>query len=244
MYSPLRTLLLGLGLGALTGCGTPMPNDLVLFDLPGADRYALSTEDGIVSLQNDDLKVGALPMKYWFKATPVLFSAEYVQGTEDLALLKTRDTQLLWSEFAADGPRPGEDLYVQILEGDPEHRPAMVEVALYADGEFGDLLEMEDWFRTCSGLAGEFGGAGVYAKRSGRYVLVGVLSGTVATNPNPSILARVFGPWRLMPYVGLDTIAAVLPTNSNFFERRIRPFRPDFEYGLRPDGEEPESVNR
>ncbi len=224
----------------LAACATPTPNDLVVLDVPGAERYALATEDGIIALDGDDLGLAELPIVLWFRGSPVPDDAVVEQRTEDLGLLRPKSTRLLYSEFAAQEPLPGEDLYIGLVEADdPEHRPFVVDAHLYEDGEFGDLLVVDDWFRTCESIARDFAGAGVYARREGRYVLVGLLNGTVATNPSPSTWCQYFGPYRLLPFLGLEAIAPVLPRTSSFFERRARVFRPDFEYGTDREGHEP-----
>jgi len=229
----------------LCGCGTPRPNHLLMLEIPGAARYALSTEDGVIALYEDDLSVGEVPMIYWYRSSPILDDLVFQHRVGDLGLLLPKSTRLQQAEFAAEGPASGEDLYIQLIESDDiEHRPYLVDAHLYAGGEFGDLLELDSWFHTCHGVAEEFAGAGVYAKRKGRYVLVGILNGMVSTNPNPSVWAGTFGPYRLLPYISLDGLAPVLPKASNFFERRARKFRPDFEYGLDREGKEPNTANR
>ena len=57
--------LVVLTLLSAVGCHTPTPNDLVLLDIPGNPRFALSTEDGILALAGDEL-TGEIPaIQYW-----------------------------------------------------------------------------------------------------------------------------------------------------------------------------------
>ncbi|MFH0944415.1 MAG: hypothetical protein V2A76_04385 [Planctomycetota bacterium] len=229
----------------LAACGTPMPNHLVRLEIPGSERYALSTEDGVIALNDDDLSLEEVPMLYWYKASPVMDDLVVQHRVGDLGLLLPKTTRLQKAELAAEGPLPGENLYIQVIHaGDVERRPYLLDAHLYANGEFGDLLELDEWFSTCHGVAEEFAGAGVYAKRLGRYVCVGLINGMVTTNPNPSVWSSMVGPYRLLPYISLDGLAHVLPRSSNFFERRIRAFRPDYEHGLDREGNEPNTLNR
>lgn len=242
-FRPLKTKALFLLLAAAAGCGTPTPNNLVEIELPGAKRWALATEDGVVALNGDDLSVPEVPILYWFKGTPILDDATVAHRTDELALLHPKSSRLQYATFGALAAEPGEDLYIQVLEDDPEHRPELLDCHLFWGGEFGDLLEVDEWFRFTVNVARDFRGAGVYAKRKGVYELVGILTGDVATNPHPWLAVRMFGPYRLLTYVPIDSIAPVLPESSDFFKRRIREFRPDFEYGLTREGKEPQSVN-
>ena len=237
---------LSIGLAAwLAGCGTPMPNNLLLLEIPGAERYAVSTEDGVIALDDDDLGVGEIPMICWYRGSPIVDHLVVQHRVGDLGLLEPKSTRLQKAEFAAEGPLGRENLYIQLIESkDIEHRPYLVGAHLYADGEFGDLLELDTWFASCHEVAEEFAGAGVYAKRKGRFVLVGILNGMVSTNPDPSVWSSLVGPYRLLPYISLNGLAPVLPKSSNFFERRAKQFRPDFEYGLGRDGNEPNTTNR
>lgn len=221
------------------GCATPTPNDLVLLDFEGgAARYGLSTEDGIVALAGDDLNVTEVPIRYWFRSSPIRDDARVLQRTDTLALLAPIATRLEWTEFGVSGPEPGENLYVQLLdEHDPEHLPYLIDAELFDDGSLGDVIEIDSWFVDEDDVGARFSGAGVYAKRLGRYVLVGILTGTVVTAPRTGFWS-FFGSGEGMPFVGLDGIAPVLPKSSNFFERRMRAFRPDFEYGLDEQGQE------
>lgn len=229
----------------LVACGTPTPNHLLRLEIPGSERYALSTEDGIIALDDDDLGLAEIPMLYWYRSSPIIDELVVQARAGDLGLLQPKSTRLERAELAATGPAPGEDLYIQLIHaGDVERRPYLVDAHLYADGEFGDLLELDEWFSTCHGVAEEFAGAGVYARRLGRYVCVGLINGMVTTNPNPSVWSGLVGPYRLLPYISLDGLAHILPQSSSFFERRAKAFRPDFEYGLDREGNEPNTVNR
>ena len=222
-----------LGLTAI-GCASPTPNDLVRIDLPGLHRYALSTEDGLVALDHGDLVAEEVPIAYPWEESLVVDDATIAARTGDLALLLPKTARLPRSDFAAEPARGDEELFVQIVEKPRQAwRPDLVPARLYRNGEFGDLLELggdlsPEW------LAAEFPGSGVYALRKGRYVIVGLLAGTLATSPGAEAEAPP-----LLPFLGLDAIAPVLPTDSDFFARRLRPFRPDFEYGLTRDGFEP-----
>lgn len=229
----------------VAGCGTPRPNSLVRLDVPGAERWALATEDGIVALNGDDLGVDVVPILYWYNASPVTDDATVVHRTAELALLRPASTKLEYNDWGATQPEPGESLWIQVLDDDPEHRPLLIDAELFAGGRYGDLLEIDEWFTDPERVAAEFAGAGVFARRKGRYVLVGILTGAVADDPRrPGFWQRVFGPETPLAFVGLDAIAPVLPETSDFFKRRVRVFRPDFEYGLLPDGSEWEPPNR
>ncbi len=222
---------------ALIGCGTPTPNDLVEIVVPGAERFAISTEDGLVALAHDDLGLDELPIRFYASGTPYYDDADVTQRTGEFGLLVPRTARLPLREFAVDGPREHETVYIQVLElDDPERRPHLVAASLYQDGRYGDLLQIDELGWTPTRLASQFAGAGVYAERDGRYVLVGIVNGMVCSNPDPGFLA----PQELLPFAGLASIATVLPQSSDFFKRRIRAFRPDFEYGLEADGREPD----
>jgi hypothetical protein len=217
------------------GCAVPVPNDLILLDVRGADRFALSTEDGIVALYGDDLTGGEIPILYEYHQQTVTDNAALIQNTADLGLLKPVTAKFPFSEFAISEPGPDEPLYIQVIdEGDIERRPEMIEARLYERGLYGNLLELEDHDYRPEWLAQRFRGAGVYVQEKGRFAIVGVLNGTVAT------LAE--GDDGLLPFVGLDVIAPVLPRTSSFFVRRLTPRRPDFEYGLTREGQEPPPV--
>lgn len=214
------------------GCGSPTPNDLVRIDTPGIARYAVSTEDGLLALPGDDLMIDEVSISLWFNGFPVFDEARVTRRAEDLYRLTPKSAKLPIAEFAAAPADPDEPLFVQTIEDDPEHLPRLIGARLMADGQYGDLLEVTSWFWSADDLAAEFPGAGVYALRKGRYVLVGILNGLVVTNPDTSFLGRWFGPNEVVAYLSLDAIAPVLPENSDFFRRRTRAFRSDFEHGI------------
>jgi hypothetical protein len=236
----LSPILLLAGVAGTFGCATPTPNDLVLLDFEGGvGRYALSTEDGIVAISSDDLNVTQVPIRYWFRSSPIRDDAKVLQRTNTLTLLAPVTTRLEWTEFSTSGPEPGEELFVGLIdEVDPEHLPYLLEAELLEDGKLGDVIELGGWFSDPDEVAGRFGGAGVYAKRMGRYVLVGILTGTVVSAEKDGFWSW-FGADEGLPFIGLDGIAPVLPQTSNFFERRQKAYRPDFEYGLDDQGQEP-----
>lgn len=217
---------------ALAGCGSPTPNDLTRLEIPGPPRYAVSTEDGLLALPGDDLAVDVVPITLWYQGSLVLDDARIERREEDLVRLRPVSAQLPFSEFAAEGAKPGEPLFVQVVQDDPEHLPLLVAAELLADGRFGDLLRVTSWTWSAEEIARDFPGAGVYALRKGRYVLVGIVNGLLVANPDDSLLARWFGPSEVLACLSLDAIAPVLPENSDFFARRTRVLRPDFEHGL------------
>jgi hypothetical protein len=235
--SILSALVLSL---ALAGCHTPSPNDLVLLDVPGAPRFALSTEDGVVALRGDDLASRAIPAIQYWRGRETHDSLLIVQRSDDLVLLRPESARLTWSPFAARDIEPGDELFVQVIGDDFERLPVLIEGCWHQDGRHGDLFAVSTWFVDEEMLAARFAGAGVYVKRKGVYEIVGILNGTVATNPEDTW----FGPDLLLPFLRLDAIAPVLPTNSNFFDRGPRTFRPDFEHGLSREGEETLPANR
>jgi hypothetical protein len=219
---------------AAPGCAVPVPNDLILLDVQGADRYALSTEDGIVALYGDDLVAGEIPILYEYHQQTVTDTATLVQNTADLGLMRPTTAKFPFSEFATVEPGPEEPVYIQVIDlEDVERRPEMLEARLYEKGLYGNLLELVDDDLTPDELALRFRGAGVYIQEKGRFTIVGVLTGSVAT------LEEEDG---LLPFVGLDVIAPVLPRTSSFFVRRLTPRRPDFEYGLTREGQEPPPI--
>lgn len=237
-----RSLAALAALAAFAACHTPLPNDLVLLEVKGASRFALSTEDGVVALAGDDLAAELPAVQYW-KGREIRDHLDLVQSTPDFALLKPKTAKFTRSTFAAYEIKPGEELFVQLIADDFERLPFVLDAHWYEDGRFGDLLAIDSWFVDEEAVASRFAGAGVYVKRLGVYEIVGILNGTLATNPNDSFATAVFGPRVLMPFVRLDQIADVLPQNSNFFQRTVRPFRPDFEHGLEPDGSEKTRAN-
>lgn len=231
-------------LAVLAACHAPTPNDLVTLQLAGNPRYALSTEDGVLAIDGDDVQTAEVPIMQWYEGREVPDDATIVQRASDLVLMKAKTSRLNFSTFAGDPPQPDEHLFIGVIGSDFEHRGELIGVSLYEDGKYGDLLEVEDWFVGEESLVTRFAGAGVYANRAGVYQIVGVITGTLASNPNPSLFARIFGPGTLIPFAGLDAIAPVLPANSNFFQRGPRVFRPDFEYGVNRDGSENRTGNR
>jgi len=243
-----------IGLGLLTpGCAVPVPNDLVLLDVPGAQRYALSTEDGIIAINGDDLAAGIVPILYYFRVQhigtqhTISDDAKVLQKTDELALLEPVSTQMNFSDLAAQDAEPGEAIFIQILDlDDPEMRPVLLKASLFENGRYGNLLLLEDSSYTPEHVARTFAGAGLYVQRMGRFVIVGILSGMVASNPvlNTGLLSRFETPPELLPFISLEVIAPVLPRTSDFFERRKVIYRPDIEYGLEPDGAEPPPARR
>jgi len=244
---PMRRVALALmacSLAAFAGCRTRQPDDLLILDVPGAPRYVLATEDGVVALAGDDLAVDTLPVSYWYRGDRVIDVANVEHRSADFGLLTLRSLKTGFATFAASEPEPGETIWVQILEDDLEHRPRMVELSLYRDGDYGDLLAVEEFGVTAEELAVEWNGAGIYVRRKGAYELVGILNGVVAANPEPSRWSEWFGPHDLLAFAGIDAIAPTLPRSSDYFARRIRMFRPDFEHGLESDGSEGRRENR
>jgi hypothetical protein len=239
--APIRSLRASIlaPLVAFAACHTPLPNDLVLLEAPGAARFALSTEDGIVALAGDDIVAQVPCVQYW-KGREIRDTLSMIQATPDLALLKPETARFTRSPFADDEVRPEETLYIQLLADDFERLPYVLEAHWHEDGRYGDLLEIDTWFVDEEDVVARFAGAGVYVKRMGNYEIVGLLNGTLASNPAPS---GFFAPEILVPFVRLDQIATVLPNTSNYFERRPRPFRADFEHGLERDGTETERAN-
>lgn len=243
--APSRRISLSLAaftLFSVAACHTPLPNDLVLLEVKGASRFALSTEDGVVALAGDDL-VGDLPCVQYWKGREIRDRLDLVQTTPDLALLKPETAKFTRSTFASSEIKPGEMLYVQLIADDFERLPFVIEGAWYEDGRYGDLFAVETWFVDEEDVAARFAGAGVYVKRLGVYEIVGILNGTLASNQDESLSTKMFGPSVLFPFVRLDQIAAVLPQSSNFFQRTTRTFRPDIEHGLKPDGSEGTRAN-
>ncbi len=220
------------------GCVSRQPNDLVILDVPGAPRYAVSTEDGILALSADDLAVDALPILHWHGGDAIRDEAVVRHRSAGFGLLAPTSARIEYATFAAVDPLPGESLWIQVLEDDPERRPALVEASLFEDGARGDLLAIDEWFWSPDEVAADWVGAGVYVRRKGAYELVGVVNGLVADHPAPTTLSRWFGPRALVAFAGLDAIAPTLPESSDYFSRRIRAFRPDFEHGLERDGSE------
>ncbi len=227
------------------GCHTPTPNDLVVLDLPGSARYALSTEDGIVALGGDDL-TGKVPAVQYWKGREIRDDLQIVQHDRDLTLLRPETAKFTLSTFASDDIEPGETLFIQLIQDqDFERLPYVIECHWYRDGEMGDLLAVDTWNVDRERVAARFAGAGVYAKRKGVYEIVGILNGTLATIDSDTFFGSMFGSHiQLLPFMRLDQIAGVLPRDSNFFERGPRAFRPDFEHGLNRDGSENKSANK
>lgn len=221
-------------LGVLcAGCGSPPPNDLVRIDVPGLHRYAVSTEDGLIAIDRDDLLLDELPIVYPYLDDEMQDQASVVNRADNLLLMRPHSLRPSFSEFGAEEPSGAETLYIQILERPhAEWVPRLVHASLYGDGRFGDLLRLESG--DPEQLVAEFPGAGIYARRKGRYVLVGLLAGTLSTSPDrndPTLL--------LLPFLGLDALGTVVPVQSDFFTRRPHMFRPDMEHGLTRDGAEP-----
>lgn len=222
----------------LAGCTSRLPNDLVILDVPGSPRYALSTEDGILALTEPDLSVDELPVLYWYRGAPVRDDARVLHLADDFGLLEMQSAKIHYAVFAAGDPAPDESLWIQVLEDDIERRPQLIEASLFEGGAYGDLLAIDEWFWAADEIAGDWVGAGVYVRRKGVYELVGIINGLVADHPRPSTWSRWFGPKELVTFAGLDSIAPTLPDSSDYFARRIRVFRPDFEHGLERDGSE------
>src|SRR5690606_25865102 len=108
------------------GCTSRLPNDLVILEVPGAPRYAVSTEDGILALAEDDLAGESLPIVHWYRGDAVRDEARLEHRSDEFGLLTPRTARIGFSTFAASAPAPHEDLWIQVIQGDAEHRPELI----------------------------------------------------------------------------------------------------------------------
>jgi len=222
---PLAWLVL---LALLAGCSGPPSHYTRLWvaHRTGLPAIGTSTEDGVLLLAVPEWKVGDLFEIHFPVGNSLVRDYGRVERINDtLAVVRPLTARLAEGRIAASLPAPGETLYVSLRDGQDE--PVMQAARLLRDGAVGDwlLLPGHDAQATAD-IAVQAAGTGVYVRRSGRWEIVGLLAGLLATDESASDRPVALG------FVGLGELARILPGRVDYFDRDVRPLRPDFEFGV------------
>jgi hypothetical protein len=222
LFSALLLLL------ALTGaCAAPTPSHLARLwpvGQSGEPMLGLSTEEGVLILSSPNLGIGD-----WFHIQfPVGNSGLGDWGilshlNDDLAVVRPLTARLEEGRLASAPPKPQETIYLALRSAGDQ--PVMRAVTRWNEGSNGDYV-------TVSGqgpaevAARNLAGSGLYVLRDRRWKIIGMLAGTTARLPqrNPNHVG--------LGYIRLNELARVLPDQIDYFERDIKPLRPDFEFGV------------
>ena len=219
-----RTALLAL---VLVGCSAPIPSHMTRLWAIGNNEepfLGLSTEEGIVVLSPAHFEVGDLfNIQFPVGNSGVVDLGKLDHLNEDLAVIRPLTARLLQGRTATTPPLPYETIY--LARRDEQDKPYMDPVNAWHAGLYGDYI-------TVNGVEdpGTFSrnqaGSGLYVHRKKQWQIVGMLGGITASLSGED--ARNAG----IGYVGLLELIRVLPDQIDYFQRDIKPLRPDFEYGV------------
>jgi len=219
---PFAGLLAGIAaLAAAAGCRGPRSIGAnVELQTEHGVVHGVSTEEGILALAEVVPATGELSFRS--RAGNSFFDdvAEVRRRGDALALLAPRTSHPAQARFAAR-PAGGDDRL--FIESRRHGRPYLLECRLHGGGALGDLLALEE--APLADVARRHAGAGLFAWRDGTMELVGILNGVYSEQPP------------LVAFVGLDEMSTLIPAGSDFFTRRLRTRRADFEYGTPRDFE-------
>jgi hypothetical protein len=231
----------------LSACGLALPLALaaacrgprsvessVEFQTERGVARGVSTEDGVLALAEVVPATGEVSFRY--RVGNGLFDdvATLDRKNDTLAVLSPKTSRPNLARFAAYPAARDESLYIEVRTAD------------HSDLIRCDLLELDERRLEFDELIRHYVGVGVFAWRSDEMQLVGVLNGVFSADP-PALA-----------FIGIDEIATLLPSTSNYFVRKVQPRRADFEYGvprsfegerpaasdLAPAGEAPPEVAR
>jgi hypothetical protein len=222
-------LLLATALAAAqTGCSSPPSHFTRLWvqGHTGAPAIGVSTEGGILTLSSPGWKVGDRFDLQFPHGNSLVNDVGIVDRlNETVTIILPATARLSQGRFADSLPSPEETLYLAVR--DEWDEPAMREVELWRDGEYGDWVllpgvneyELEQ-------IATQYRGTGIYVERDGRWEIVGMLAGLLASDEADPRGEVALG------YIGLTELARILPRQQDILKPDLRPLRPDFEFGV------------
>jgi len=209
------------------GCATPPSSHFVrLWPLgrSGEPIVGLSTEDGILVLAVPHYDVGdVFSMQFPYGNSGLFDYGTLDHLNDDLAVIRPIYARLLEGRLATEPLRPHETLYLALR--DEQDQQVMTIVDLWKDGRYGDYIVLpgED---EPQARARDLAGSGLYVQRDGRWQIIGMMAGITARLDEDA--AQDAG----MGFIGLVELVRVLPDRIDYFERDIKPLRPDFEFGV------------
>jgi len=222
------SLLLATALAALAGCSSPPSHFTRLWvqGRTGAPTIGVSTEGGILTLSSPGWKVGDRFDLQFPHGNSLVNDVGIVDRlNETVTIILPATARLAQARFAESLPSPQETLYLAVR--DDWDQPSMREVELWRDGEYGDwvlLPGLADY--ELEQLATQYRGTGLYVKRDGRWEIVGILAGLLASDEADPRGEVALG------YIGLTELARILPRQQDILKPDQRPLRPDFEFGV------------
>ncbi len=207
------------------GCQAPAPIEAnVEFQTERGVVRGVSTEDGLFALRELVPPSGELSFRYRTGNGFFDDRARLVRQSDVVALLEPLSSRPHRARFAIYPAAYDDRLFVEVRTAD---RADLLSCHLLDQGRRGDLVVLDEG--ELVDVAQRYCGAGLFAWREGMLQLVGVLNGVYSESP------------AALAFIGLDELSTLLPETSNFFERRVTPYRADFEYGTPRDfeGEQP-----
>jgi hypothetical protein len=189
----------------------------------GLPLIGTSTEDGIVILSTPGLALDDLyEIQFPYGNSLVVDWGRIDRMNDVLAVVRPVTARLAEGRIAASPPEPDERLYLALR--DERDEPRILPLERWRDGVYGDyvLLDTDEPQQVAAAQRG----TGVYVRREGRWEIVGVRAGRTAVDEADPRGEVALG------YIGLRELARILPNRIAYFERDLRPLRPDFEFGV------------
>ncbi|MHC5211590.1 MAG: hypothetical protein ACYTG2_12790 [Planctomycetota bacterium] len=210
----------------LAGCAAAPPSHYTRLWPEGRTGLPLigtSTEDGVVILSTPGLAIGDRYEIQFPHGNSLVVDWGIVDRLNDvLAVIRPQTAVLLEGRLASAPPEANETLHLSLRTERDE--PVMHPVRRWRGGEYGDWVILRR--RDAEDVARSQRGAGVYVQRDGRWEIVGILAGLTAVDEADPRGEVALG------FIGLRELARILPDRVAYFQRDVRPLRPDFEFGV------------
>jgi hypothetical protein len=211
----------------LAGCAAEIPSHLTrLWPVgdSGEPFLGLSTAEGVIVLSTAHYEVGDLfNIQFPVGNSGVVDLGKIDHLNDDLAVIRPLTSRLLRGRLGSTPPKADETIY--LARRDEEDQPYMEPVVRWRKGVYGDYITVSG-VDDPAAFARDYAGTGLYVNRKGRWKIVGMLAGITANLPGEDADDAGVG------YIGLLELVRVLPDQIDYFQRDIKPQRPDFEYGV------------
>lgn len=192
----------------------------------GIPAIGVSTEAGVLTLSEPDWKPGdRFDLQFPYGNSLVNDLGVINRMNETITIVFPATARLARGRFATSLPAPQEQLYLALR--DELDEPVMQPVDLWRQGEFGDWVVVPELNAIgIERMAQQYRGTGVYVEREGRWEIVGLLAGLIATDESDPRGEMALG------YIGLSELTRILPHMQDYLMPDIKPLRPDFEFGV------------